>query len=157
MRWIAVVVMLAAGTARADESAEESRLEAIRADRKLMSAVFSAEFCVRTIHRDDALKEIAAEKKYGKIAGVVSMRKLYDLQQRIRKIDEGWAKSQGVMRKYYKDVRLLGCKDRLVLAVILCSVDQRAEEPRGLCATQQIRDMAGMVAMPEDDEEGASR
>lgn len=98
---------------------QEAEAEATRRDPKAMSVVFGAIFCYTKNLRNVALAEIAKEKKYARIGGMVNKVKLYNLQQAIRWADETEAEERKNL-KGYRRVVPLGCNNASVAAVTQC-------------------------------------
>jgi hypothetical protein len=132
--------------ARATEkAAEEARAEATRKDRKAMAAIFGAQFCLYAQIRRDALKEIAAEKKYARIGGVESRTKLYNLQQKIRWADEHEADERADMRRTFRGMTPLPCSRIEVLKILACVADE--------CVDDETKHRASFITTEDSDDE----
>lgn len=79
---------------------DEANYEAIRNDKTLMSAIFGASLCTYKDRRAAYLAEVAKEKKYARIGGMVNKVKLYNLQLAVRRMDEKEAEERKTMRDY---------------------------------------------------------
>lgn len=131
---------------RSDREAEkERRAEATRKDRKAMAAIFGAQFCLYGQVRRDAMKEIAAEKKYARIGGVESRTKLYNLQQKIRWADEHEADERADMRRTFRGMTPLPCSRIEVLKILACVADE--------CVDDETRHRASFITTEDSDDE----
>jgi hypothetical protein len=130
--------------AQAKAQAEADALtEKMKSDRKIMSAVFGLALCQQQAARATALAEISKEKKYSRIGGVESMRKLYELQQDVRSADEATAQIRAFLRTY-EGVRPKACASREVKALLACTGDE--DLPATCTADAKTTWMVGFAA-----------
>ena len=108
---------------KADEAVaanQQIRLNTIKADKKQMAIVLGAVSCAIQFQKTSALDEIAKEKKYAKLGGgIVDKRKLYELQEQIRKADETMATFKA-KAKNFPGVIPLSCKNADVQKTLTC-------------------------------------
>ncbi len=136
---------------QADLDAENERAasdEAVRRDPKAMAVVFGAIFCHTKQARVSALNEIAQEKKYARIGGMVNKAKLYALQQVVRWADETDTQ-EGIDLKSFKGVKPASCASAGVRDVLRCLGEGEQ------CAGDEQRHLASFVpeyTAPDDDE-----
>lgn len=144
--WQAAQEELAKEANQKREAENERRIDAIRANRKQMAAVFGAIFCSLKNYRAGAIAEIAKEKKYARYGGMVDKRKLYQLQQHIRRVDEIEAEKRSDL-KDWKSLAPAACSDALVRRVVACNTGGECD--------QLTTDMATFVPddpVSDDDE-----
>lgn len=117
----------AAETARVEaekaaaEAARRARVQARVADPKWVSPLFSSLVCSAKRDRDRAVAEIAKERKYGRIGGVVDLQEIHDWQGAVREADERLARHRGEAKR--RGARLLPCTDKLVGVLAQCVSD----------------------------------
>lgn len=126
MRYVLVALaLLASGSAKAeeeqsdDEKKEEAELDAIRADRKAMAAVFGADACWLRTYRATITTRIAKEKKYSAVGGVTNKAVMYNLQQKLMKADDLIEQSRKELRGF-KGLVPLPCTSIEVKRVLFC-------------------------------------
>jgi hypothetical protein len=105
----------------------EQRLQ----DREWMRPVLSALRCEYIADRKGALADIAKEKKYSRIGGVVDLRSLHFLQESIRRDDDALA---GVGERLAKlHVSALACSDASAKLTLSCrhAIAHECDEARG--------------------------
>lgn len=131
-----------------DQAAEEKRFDAMRDNPRVMAIAWGATFCSIRQVRSDALSEIAKEKKYARIGGMVDKEKLYTLQKQIRWADEEEAKERKELAAEPKQYRVtpLPCGHPAVKIVLECVADA------GACVDGHARDLAAFVPRQPDDE-----
>lgn len=78
--------IVTAADAAAD--AAEKRRRDLLANQKISNLVHSAAICALGEWKGAELKELATEKKYAKVGGVINKRKMYEAQLRLRAIDD---------------------------------------------------------------------
>lgn len=127
--------------ADAARAAAEEQQRALLADPENMFIRQGAALCVDREIRRRALGEIAAEKKYGRIGGIVDKQKIYQLQQRVRWADEAEAEN----KKSFAGQRIAPCSQPKVQLIARCRVLHTACDP-------SIAEIAGFVAIPEGDQ-----
>lgn len=111
---------------RAEESAA-----ARKQDKKFMRVVYSASICRLQEERREALADIAREKKYARIGGVIDKRAIYDSQMVIRGTDEVLLDVRAEMRSMR--IGPLGCGDKRVRALVPCLATS-VRNPMGECS-----------------------
>lgn len=100
---------------------QRKRLPAIQRDKKQMAVVLGSILCALDFGKRQALDEIAKEKKYAKVGGVINKAKLYAQQQRIRRADEQTKIVRDKMKNpLYAGVVPLQCKSEKVQHVLHC-------------------------------------
>lgn len=113
--------------AEADAAASDERIGKIRSDKKQMALVFGAILCGIDFQRRQALEEIAKEKKYARLGGMVDKVKLYNLQRQVRFADE---RAAGVREKLkqpiYAGVKPVACASKDVQRVLVCHDNEGA-------------------------------
>jgi hypothetical protein len=96
-------------SAEREEQRKKTLAEA-EEDPKVMQAIWSLVICYWADVRADALREIAAEKKYSKIGGVVNLARLHGEQDRIRLADERTERAKSALADFR--ARPLSCKHK---------------------------------------------
>jgi hypothetical protein len=94
---------------------KENRPEAIK---KWMGAVLGYRVALAENRREEAKTEIAKEKKYSRVGGVVNKSAIYEAQQKIRWADEDIEERRQTARD--EGVKILGRNDKRVSAVEEC-------------------------------------
>jgi hypothetical protein len=100
---------------QAEEAAEREEqrkkdLAEAEEDPEVMRAVWSLVICYWADVRADALREIAAEKKYSKIGGAVNLARLHGEQDRIRVADERTERAKSALGDFR--AKPLSCKHK---------------------------------------------
>lgn len=94
-------------------------LESRGSDPKWVAPVLSALSCVEESKKRSAIKEIKDEQSYAKrYGGMVSMTKIYGLQEEIREADKSLAGIKSTLKR--TKAKNLGCKNRLVQSIVGC-------------------------------------
>lgn len=127
--------------ADAARAAAEEHQRALRADPGNVFILRGAALCIDREIRRRALGEIAAEKKYARIGGIIDKQKLYDQEQRVRWADEHEADN----KKSFAGQRIAPCSQPKVQLITSCRLFHTACDP-------SIAEIAGFVATPEDDQ-----
>lgn len=142
----------AAEAARA-QAEEDAATAAIKADKKKMSAIFGAGFCLLRSTRRNALQEIATQRKYSRIGGVQNNVALMQLQNILRKVDELEAKDRADL-KGFRGVAPMSCKVPIVIALMFCQTTEDRPLPEG-CSNPTMVRMTALVTNPNgsDDDE----
>jgi aminopeptidase N len=125
------------------EAAGEQRKQQLLAVPKNARTIYGAIFCIDKKVRADAIAEIAKEKKYAKLAGMIDKVKLYKLQQTVRSADEHEATNRREFAEY-KGLSPAPCTDATVKKLIACS------QSDGGCESNEIKELAAMVSSPDD-------
>ncbi len=88
-------------------------------NKKAQLLIASIQVCILEDARYGFLQQIAKEKKYARIGGAVSLRTLYDLQGKIRAIDEKVAE----IKKASVDAKrpVYACSSKTMKTVMLCA------------------------------------
>jgi hypothetical protein len=107
-----------------------NRPEAIK---KWMGAVLGYRVALAEDRRAEAKTEIAKEKKYSRIGGVVNKSAIYEAQQKIRWADEDIEERRQTARD--EGVKILGRNDKRVSAVEEC-LDASYDHERGSSITE---------------------
>lgn len=105
-----------------EETAHAARINAVKSDPKKMAIAFGASLCYAKRIRTESMAEIAKEKKYGAIGGVVNKDKLYRLQQRIRWADEAESTYKSKL-KLWHGLTAAPCSDATVAAAVTCKFE----------------------------------
>ena len=128
--------------ADAARAAAEEHQRALLADPDNMFLLRGAALCVDGEIRRRALGEIAAEKKYARIGGIIDNQKIYALEQRVRWADE----SEADNKKSFAGQRIAPCSQPKVQLITACRVFHTACDP-------SIAEIAGFVATPPSESE----
>lgn len=127
--------------ADAARAAAEEHQRALLADPGNVFILRGAALCVDREIRRRALGEIAAEKKYARVGGILDKQKVYDLQQRLRWADE----QEADHKRSFAGQRIAPCSQPKVQLITSCRVFHTACDP-------SIAEIAGFVATPEDNQ-----
>jgi hypothetical protein len=127
--------------ADAARAAAEEHQRALLADPDNMFILRGAALCVDREIRRRALGEIAAEKKYARVGGVVDRQKIYQLEQRVRWADETDAEN----KNSFAGQRIAPCSQPKVQLITTCRVLRAA-------CDRSIAEIAGFVAIPQGDQ-----
>ncbi len=119
MRAITLAVAVLSVSVSADELTPFQKFATAYPER--LPAIFGATVCIGRETKSAALTEIAKERKYARLGGMVDKEKLYELQQRVRWADEH-AEADAKAIKTWK-VKPLPCSSRLVREIITCKHD----------------------------------
>lgn len=110
-----------------DEEAKAQRKSAIWSNPLILQTSLSACLCHDAEVRAATLAEIRKEQKYARIGGgIVDKSKLYELQGKLREVDDSDADTRSALKKIGKKV--LGCSDRDVGRFSRCMRDQHGDE-----------------------------
>lgn len=105
--------------AREKAEADHAQLVAQRrSDPNWLAPALSAEACAYALERQRAEGDIAKEKKYGRIGGVVDKHALYNDEQRIRQADDEQRKIAATMRKGH--LKQTACSDKAIAKLAPC-------------------------------------
>lgn len=134
------------------QAEDEAAYDKIKANKKLMSAIFGAGFCLIRRYRDNALKEIATQRKYSRIGGVQNNVQLLTLQNAVRRADE-LEKKERTELKGFKGVTPMTCAKPEVVLLMMCRTTED-EPPPEPCREEPIPRMVSLVTDPRssDDE-----
>jgi len=122
------------------EAQESERISNLMLEPKMMQFVYSAQLCTGQEDRTEAMTEIAKEKKYSAIGGVVKLREMYSLQQSLRGADE-----QIKAAKYWlKNIKrgALGCNNKYVQVIMSCAKGEQLEQ----CGNDGVVDALALLA-----------
>lgn len=105
---------------------------------------YSASLCWYQQDRRASLIEIARERKYAKMGGVIDLRNLHEQQEAVSRADRGSAAAKAALRK----LRLapLPCSEPLVGALARCLESRLSEGPVGY--TPDYSGLEGGVSLP---------
>jgi hypothetical protein len=112
----------AANNAKVD--AENKALDDLLENDKARALIFGSIFCALQADRKERLDEIAEEKKYARLAGMVDKVKLYRLQTQIRNIDKRLAEERDTL-KSWKGTKPMACTSGAVQHVLSCRTEER--------------------------------
>lgn len=132
----------------AEEKAVQDRLVATKKNPKKMRVIFGATFCRLNNFRNDAITEIAKEKKYSRYGGIINKAVLRTLQQRIRHADEAMDQIKKMLRGW-PGLLPAPCSDRGVKSILACFAD--GDSP---ACTEESNYFTSLVPdLPEDEED----
>jgi hypothetical protein len=117
----------------------------VRADPKLMRMVLSARICGFQNWRTSTLAEIGKQKHYASIGGVIDLRVMHALQQRLRALDEHIAADRAELKQ--RKLKAFACGGDEVYAVLACADGATWPE----CSSEPFATMLGIVG--EEDSE----
>ncbi len=128
--------------AAAEKAADEARMREHLADAKWMQIALSAWICHNADERKANVAEIATQRKYARVGGVVNLSSLQDLQDEIRAADENIAKARSALSSFR--VKPLSCKSPMVFSVLTC-VDDDLNDPEPECQAPAMKDFMAVV------------
>lgn len=135
--------------AKKERDAEEVALDKIRRNAKAMSMIYGAGFCLIAEDRAAALKEIATQRKYSRIGGVVNLRSLSALQDTVRRLDELEAADRKTLREDFPKLKPLACTDAAVKALVFCKRNAGTDG----CADREMALAVSLVTDPDAERE----
>lgn len=100
----------------------------------------SAELCIVKQERSKAIAELAKERKYSRLGGVIKLRTVSDLQDQVRSADDRETKAKEQLRLEYTTA--LPCKDKVVAPLVRCLVQAETSDdhnPDDDCADSAVR------------------
>lgn len=141
---VALVVVLGGGMALGDEWAEgarrvlhaadsparnkdsdaawaerQAKIAALRLDKKVVAAAWSADYCAAKNLRSESVQEIRTEQRYAREGGgVIDKDKVYALQARMRDADGRMSDAREILREAHLSLR--PCSDRTVAELMAC-------------------------------------
>jgi len=109
---------------RADAAFHErqAKIASLAADKRILSAAWSADFCVAKQARVAALQEIRTQQRYAREGGgVVDMAQLHALQEKMRQEDDRMADARGMAKEL--KIKMRSCSDPAVAELMNCLDD----------------------------------
>lgn len=142
MRYVAIALaLLVCGTAHADQALQER----VRNDPRLMRLALSARICRLQDVRAETIGEIAKQRKYSAIGGVVDLNVMHTLQRRLRAVDEFTEADRAEFK--HRKARPFGCRSNEVKAINMCIGDSEL----AVCVAEPMPTLREIIVEHDSD------